>query len=130
MSEYLSEYFFLFGMIIGIVQIVDGIVLKLNNGKFNTITSTTSFIEFLWLIVCVYSLFKLNFPSWTLALPACYVSYFIVGFYHAGKLMSGMTEKELMELKAKSPKIFMDISIVFGILYFLASSVAFWQNHL
>jgi hypothetical protein len=123
------EYFFSVGMIIGIVQIVDGIVLKLNNGKFNTISGTTSFIEFLWLIVCVYSLFKLNFPSWTLALPACYVSYVIVGFSHAWKLMSGIPEKELMEFKFQSPKILVDIGIVFGILYFLASSVALWQNY-
>jgi hypothetical protein len=126
----MNEYdFFLFGMIVGILSIVNGILLKSNNGKMsmNVTTIMVSLTEFFWLLVCVYSLFKLYFPNWTSALPACYISYVIVVSYNVNKLTKGMDEKELFEFEV--PELYISIDIVFSALYCLASGVALWQNY-
>ncbi|RKZ57930.1 MAG: hypothetical protein DRR08_17720 [Candidatus Parabeggiatoa sp. nov. 2] len=116
-------------MIVGILSIVNGILLKSKNGKLsmNVTTILVSLTEFLWLIVCVYSLFQLNFPNWTSALPASYVSYVIVVSYNVNKLTKGMRKKELFEFKV--PDLYIGTDIAFSALYFLASGVALWQNY-
>ncbi len=93
----------------------------------NVTTILVSLTEFLWLIVCVYSLFQLNFPNWTSALPASYVSYVIVVSYNVNKLTKGMRKKELFEFEV--PGLYIGADIAFSALYFLASGVALWQNY-
>ena len=73
-----SATFFITGLLTGILLIVEGYSLRNSEGRINNIATITTTLEFLWLLVCIYALFAVRFPGWTMIIPAAYVSYFIV----------------------------------------------------
>lgn len=117
---------FLIGaMFIGVVQVIDGVLLA-KQRHLTMATSMTSFIEFTWVWVCVYALFAIPFPSWTLALPSFFISYSVLGWWHSLQLMDDIEDFDDLD-DLEIPQIYAITSIAFGCMHFLTSGMAFWQ---
>lgn len=121
-----TNTFFITGIITGILLIVEGYSLRNSEGRINTIATVTTTLEFIWLLVCLYALFAIPFPAWTILIPAAYVSYFIVAAWHFRNFGKDLeTPEDIKSLQL--PYSITTIEIIFGAGLALISGVAWMQ---
>ena len=121
-----TNTFFITGLITGILLIVEGYSLRTSEGRINTVATFTTTLEFIWLLVCVYALFAIPFPGWTILIPAAYVSYFIVAAWHFRDFGKDLETPEDVK-KLQIPYNITTIEIVFGAGLVIANGLAWVQ---
>ena len=121
-----SSTFFITGLLTGILLIVEGYSLRRSEGRINSVATITSTLEFFWLLVCVYALFAIRLPGWTIIIPAAYVSYFIVAAWHFRSFGKDLEKPEDVK-NLQLPYHITTIEIVFGAGLVIASGLALLQ---
>ncbi|MHB9095960.1 MAG: hypothetical protein ACYC21_14940 [Eubacteriales bacterium] len=76
----IAGFYFICSITIGILQIIDGILLVLNKGSFNTFNLTVASIEFLWVPVCIAMIFLCKRIKVSLLSPVSYIIYNALGW--------------------------------------------------
>ena len=118
-----ASTFFAIGLIIAMFMIVEGLTLQKNEGRFTPLTIFTTSSEFIWVLVCVYALFAIHFPAWSIVIPAGYVAYSIVTSWHfrgMGKDMVDMDDLKELRVPTSGAKI----SLLAGVMLFLLNGAA------
>jgi carbon starvation protein CstA len=121
-----TETFITFSVVVAILQIMEGLKLRTSQGQLSGLAMAVSTLEFIWLLVCIYALFAINFPDWTILLPAAYLSYFIVVTWHSRTLTKDIeTIENVKELRI--PEYLVLTSLAFGGFHLLISTIAWLQ---
>ncbi|PWQ96151.1 hypothetical protein [Leucothrix arctica] len=118
-----TSTFFALGLVIAIGVIIEALSLQKNEGRFTKLFIFTTIFEFVWVLVCVYALFTISFPSWSIIIPAGYISYFVVATWHT----RGMTEgiESIDDLKTiQAPTGMVKISLLAGVILFILNCMA------
>ena len=118
-----TSTFFSIGLIIAVFLIVEAFTLQKNEGRFTPLVTITTTCEFIWILVCVYALFAINFPAWGILIPAAFIAYSIVASWHfrdIGKDMASMDD--IKELQV--PFGFTKISLLAGVVLFILNGAA------
>lgn len=121
-----SSTFFVTGLITGTLLIIEAYSLRANEGRINTVATITTTLEFIWLLICVYALFAIRLPGWTILIPAAYVSYFIVAAWHFRNFGKDIETPEDVK-KLQIPYNLTTIEIAFGVGLLLANGLALMQ---
>ena len=123
------EFYLLFGCFIGLLIIIDGVVLKNENGQLgaNKIQSVTSLIEFLWAVFSIYLLVKIQLSGITLLVPVLYITHNVLGWLYGFYILSKV-EGELENIsQIIVPNWYIQFGIVFGVVYSCASLLCYIQ---
>lgn len=121
-----SNTFFITGLLVGISLIIEGLSLRKTEGRIDTVSTITTTFEFLWLLICIYALFAIHFPGWTILIPAAYVSYFIVAAWHFRSFGKDIeTPEDIKDLQI--PYHITTIEIAFGVGLVIVSGLAWLQ---
>ncbi|RVU84385.1 hypothetical protein EOL70_12950 [Leucothrix sargassi] len=118
-----SETFFTIGLIIAIASIIEALTLQKNRGQLSKLVVSISLLEGLWVVICIYALFAVSFPAWTLIIPAGYISYFIVNCWHYRNLTDGVETAEDFKT-IRIPPGAVKISFISGILLLVGNLAA------
>ncbi len=121
-----AETFITLSVIIAALQLVEALNLYSARGKLTVIAMAISTVEFIWLVTCVYALFSISFPGWTIFLPAAYVSYFVVATWRSAHIAK---EAENLDdfREIVVPKNLVLISLSFSVAHLIASGLAWLQ---
>lgn len=119
------QTYLLLSIIIGAVLIVDGFLLRNVKGRCggHSVLNITTIIEFLWAILSVIALLKLEFPGWLIFIPALYVAHNVFGWLYGFIIMSKRENNSTDEI-IYVPMWYVNFGLVVGIVYGLASVVA------
>ena len=109
---YFKFYFFV-STIIGILQIVDGVIL-ISSSDIGAISLVLSLLEMLWVLYSVVAILKVRISKYV---PITYVAYNVAGWAYGGYLAMNSPDPELFTV----PLWFAVFGLCFGI-YFSASS--------
>lgn len=121
-----AETFITLSVIVAALQLIEGLNLYTRRGKLSGLAVVISTLEFIWLALCIYALFAISLPGWTLFLPAAFISYFAVTTWHSRHLIKDAeTIESAKELQI--PKNFVIISIAFGAVHLVAGGLAWVQ---
>ncbi len=129
-----AETFITLSTILAILQVAEGLTLYNHRGQLSPLVLIVSTLEFIWMPVCIYALFSIHFPDWTILLPAAYLSYMIVATWRSRSLAQDIEEPEdLKGLKDNLktiviPRNLVLISLSFGCFNLLTSTVA-WLGY-
>nr|CAA6803854.1 MAG: Unknown protein [uncultured Thiotrichaceae bacterium] len=121
-----AHTFITLSVIIAILQLVESLNLYSNRGKLTGLAMTISTLEFIWLLVCVYALFSISFPDWTIFLPAAFVSYIIVATWHSRHLTKDIEDIESAK-ELIIPKNLAMIALGFSTSHLVVSGFAWLQ---
>lgn len=121
-----AETFITLSVIVAILQITEGLALYNRRGHLSPLALFVSTLEFVWMLICVYALFSINFPDWTILLPAAYLSYIIVATWHSRTMTREIEDLEGLR-DMVIPKSLVLISLSFGCFNLLVSVVAWLQ---
>lgn len=118
-----TNTFFTLGLVIAIGLIVEAFTLQKNEGRFTKLIILTSIFEFIWMVACVYALFTISFPSWSIIIPAGYMSYYAVATWHFRGITEGL--ESIDDLKAlRAPMGMTKISLLSGVVLFILNGAA------
>jgi hypothetical protein len=118
-----TSTFFSIGLIIAIFLIVEAFTLQKNEGRFTPLVIITTTCEFIWILVCVYALFAINLPAWSILIPAAFIAYSIVASWHFRDIGKDIeTMDDIKELQV--PFGFTKISLFAGIALLLLNGAA------
>lgn len=121
-----AETFITFSVIVAALQLTESLNLYSGRGKLTAIAMVISMVEFIWLITCIYALFSVSFPGWTIFLPAAFVSYFVVAVWHSRHFTKDL--ESLDDAKALIvPKNLVMISLAFSAAHLMVSGFAWLQ---
>ena len=121
-----AQTFITLSVILAALQVAEGLKLRNSKGQLSGLAATVSTLEFIWLLVSVYALFTVNFPGWTIFIPAAYRSYFMVVTWHSRTLTKGIETIESIKV-LRIPEHLVLISLAFGAFHLLISGVAWIQ---
>ena len=119
------EIYLLISIVIGAILVVDGFLLRQVKGKCggNPILSITTTIEFLWAIITIVALYKLEFSGWLIFIPSLYITHNIFGWLYGAFIMS-KTEGDLSEHTMYIPIWYVNTGIFVGLIYGISGVVA------
>ena len=107
-----ASTFFVLGMAAGLLLIFEGISLRRTGGRLSALLAITTLIEIGWLILCIYAVFRINLPGWTILIPAAYLAYFVIAAWQYGRADGLADVKDLSDIKI--PLSFASIEIFCG----------------
>ncbi|MES9834711.1 MAG: hypothetical protein ABW139_20965 [Candidatus Thiodiazotropha sp. DIVDIV] len=110
--------YLLIGIVVGIIQVIDSVLLLRSSGKIDKYSGTTSLIEFSWFFATIYYLLNYDFTLIGQIIAVGYLSYNITGWIAAGKIMSQVDTIDNVD-SIIIPKSFVKAGIVFGSVYCL-----------
>ena len=121
-----AETFITFSIIVAALQLIESLNLYSGRGKLTALAMAISTVEFIWLIVCIYALFSVSFPGWSIFLPAAFISYFAVATWHSRHFTKDV--ENLDGAKALIiPKNLVLISLGFSAAHLVVSGFAWLQ---
>ncbi len=113
-------------LIIGFIIIADAVLLYKNKGVFgkNKLLTLTTNIEFIWAIVTIIALFKLDFSQWLILVPSLYIIHNIIGWIYGFYLTS--KSPEILEGKAPiiTPMWYVYFCLSYSIIFTVICMVA------
>jgi len=120
------EFYLKLSIFVGMLIIVDSILL-LRSDRIcgnNKLQSATSTFEFIWVIVSIIALIKLEFSQWIILVPIYYVSFNAIGwcygYYISSKLPGVLEGKE----KLVVPFWWVLFGMVLAVIYSIGSALA------
>lgn len=111
----MKDAYLIISIIIGFIVIFDGYILYFKTpGFITTISGLTSTVEFVWAVVSIVALFKLNFTGLQILIPSVYVAHNVFGWIYgvvAYKSNTGAGEDVVI------PAWYALFGMIFGIVF-------------
>lgn len=108
-----DNYFILISILVGITQIIDGVLLYKSDGEAETISTYLSFFELVWAVNCIIQVYG-DLSQYYYS-PTIFTAYYVFHFTYGFLFM----KKEIMESEKaiKIPKWSIYLGLGFGIFY-------------
>ena len=120
-----ASTYFVLGMVAGLFMIIEGMILRRNGGSLSTLVAVITTLEIGWLILCVYVLFSIELPGWTMLIPVAYFGYFAMAIWQYGQIGSLDDVDDLSDIKI--PTSFASMEITTGVALIMLCVLAWVQ---